>query len=227
MEHHGGVLSHGMLINQRVGETLASDHPVLVPTGTCLLILDLVELLEGHEPRLSAGTNAVEMHGLVLEGLRLESTIDVPACSPNSDAAFLLIVGDSEDVRVRTLRVLVESALDCAKLLRHLHLSFAAQTALALEDQDAVLFHVLLYPLHNVCRKRLITVQGESPHLGAEVGQDGHARVRSAHTPEYLRGLQRGLARPEKQRPSESSHDSKLMASQRPERLRIASKRLT
>lgn len=159
MKHHARVLPHRMSIDQWMCKTFTGDHPILVPAISGLLVLHLVKLLQRHKPGFTSFTNAMKVHGLVLEGLPLKSPINMPSSSPHAHASFPLIVGHSKNVWVRALGMFVESALDCSQLLGNLHLSFTAQSALALEHQDPIVFHVIFDPCHHLCRKGIASIQ--------------------------------------------------------------------
>mmetsp|Transcript_85309 Transcript_85309/g.217369 ORF Transcript_85309/g.217369 Transcript_85309/m.217369 type:complete len:233 (+) Transcript_85309:423-1121(+) len=173
MEHHARVPSRRVLVDQRVRVRLPSDdHPQLVPTSLGLLILQLVELLQWYEPCLPSFAHRMEVHRLIFERPRLEGAIDVPTRPAHIRAALLLVVRHAENVRVRTLRMLVESALHHAQLPGDLHLSGSADLPLPLEDEDTVLVHVLFELPDHVVGQRVITLQDNSTHLAAKVRQD-------------------------------------------------------
>mmetsp|Transcript_113185 Transcript_113185/g.320362 ORF Transcript_113185/g.320362 Transcript_113185/m.320362 type:complete len:218 (+) Transcript_113185:341-994(+) len=180
MEHERFVAAHGVLVDHRVRVLAApGDHPELVPSRFRRLGLHLVELRQRHEPCLTALAHGVEVHGLILEGHRLESAVDVPTSASHVGATLRLVVRDPENIWMWTLRVLVESALDLPELLRYLHLPRAADLALVLEDEDAVLPHVLSDSVHDRLGQRFGAVKREVSDVRAKMREDGLDLVRA------------------------------------------------
>mmetsp|Transcript_5332 Transcript_5332/g.12253 ORF Transcript_5332/g.12253 Transcript_5332/m.12253 type:complete len:290 (+) Transcript_5332:215-1084(+) len=173
MEHQRGVTPHWMIVDQGVSVLLpASHHPQPVPQRLRLRILHLVKLLQRYEPCLPSLADRVEVHGLVLERHGLEGAVNVPACTPYVGAALILVVGNSKYIGVWAPGVLVEGAFHLSQLLRNLHLPRATDLALSLEDQYAVFPHIILDPVDQSLRQRVLACKRKARDVGAKVRKD-------------------------------------------------------